>query len=117
MTGSEQPTSAELDPEDAKIVTLARSTRARNRADEGAAVRDATGRTYAAATVDLPSLKLSALEVAVAMAVSSGADRLEAAAIVSEASELSDTAVAPALDLKVGAVFLVAPDGTVLARR
>jgi hypothetical protein len=108
---------AELDAEDAKIVTLARSTRARNRAAEGAAVRDATGRTYAASTVALPSLKLSALEVAVAMAVSSGADRLEAAAIVSEAAELSDAAVAAAFDLKAGAVFLVAPDGSVVARR
>jgi hypothetical protein len=109
--------SGELDPEDAKIVTLARSTRARSRAAEGAAVRDATGRTYAAATVSLPSLKLSALDVAVAMAVSSGADRLEAAAIVSEAAELTDAVVAPALDLKAGAVFLAAPDGTVVARR
>ncbi len=110
-------TTDELDPEDAKIITLARSARARNRAAEGAAVRDATGRTYAAVTVALPSLKLSALEVAVAMAVSSGADRLEAAAVVSESVELTDAAVASAQDLKAGAVFLAAPDGTVVARR
>lgn len=64
----------ELDPEDAKIVTLARATRARVGAPEGAAVRDTTGRTYTAATVTLPSLRLSALQLAVAMAVSSGAD-------------------------------------------
>ena len=68
-----------LPPEDAKLVTLARGTRARTRAAEGAAVRDADGRTYAAATVDLPSLQVSALGVAVAMAVSSGARGLEAA--------------------------------------
>jgi hypothetical protein len=36
--------------EDAKLVTLARATRARARADEGAAVRDLDGRTYAAAS-------------------------------------------------------------------
>ena len=60
---------------------------------------------------------LSALEVAVAMAVSSGADRLEAAAIVSQATELSDADVAAARDLKVGAVFLADPDGAVVARR
>lgn len=108
---------SELDPEDAKIITLARSSRARFGAAEGAAVRDATGRTYAAVTVTLPSLALSALELAVAMAVSSGADRLEAAAVVSEATELTDAALAPALDLKVGAVFLAAPDGTLVARR
>ena len=69
-----------LDPEDQKIITLARSTRARVAASEGAAVRDETGRTYTAAAVALPSLRLSALRLAVAMAVSSGAEYLEAAA-------------------------------------
>lgn len=73
------------DPEDAKIITLARSTRARSRAAEGAAVRDTDGRTYAASTVHLPSLRLSALQLAVAMAVSSGVGGLEAAAVVTEA--------------------------------
>jgi hypothetical protein len=73
-----------LDPEDEKIITLARSTKARVAASEGAAVRDETGRTYTAASVELPSLRLSALQVAVAMAVSSGAERLEAAALVSD---------------------------------
>ncbi|MGH3067041.1 MAG: cytidine deaminase [Streptosporangiaceae bacterium] len=72
-------------PEDLKIITLARSARARVAAAEGAAVRDETGRTYAAAAVSLPSLKLSALRLAVAMAVSSGASSLEAAALVSDA--------------------------------
>ena len=64
---------AELDPEDAKIVTLARSARARTGAAEGAAVRDTDGRTYVAASVALPSLSLTALQAAVAAAVSSGA--------------------------------------------
>ena len=56
-------------PEDAKIVTLARSARARTGAAEGAAVRDPDGRTYAAGTVALPSLALTALQAAVAAAV------------------------------------------------
>lgn len=73
---------SELGPEDAKLVTLARSIRARVGAAEGAAVRDRDGRTYAAATVALPSLTLTALQVAVAMAASSGAVGLEAAAVV-----------------------------------
>src|SRR5256885_10768214 len=77
-------TEAVLSPEDQKIITLARSTRARVAASEGAAVRDETGRTYTAAAVALPSLQLSALRLAVAMAVSSGAEKLEAAALVSE---------------------------------
>ena len=53
-----------LDAEDNKIVVLARATRARTGADEGAAVRDTDGRTYAAATVTLPSLRLTALQAA-----------------------------------------------------
>ncbi|HET9896367.1 MAG TPA: cytidine deaminase [Streptosporangiaceae bacterium] len=82
---------AQLGPEDLKIITLARSARARLGSAEGAAVRDDTGRTYAAVNVILPSLRLSALVVAVAMAASSGATALEAAALVSE-----DTGPAPA---------------------
>jgi hypothetical protein len=69
----------DLSAEDRKLVTLARASMARTRSPEGAAVRDLDGRTDAAAAVDLPSLRLSALEVCVAMAVSSGAQGLEAA--------------------------------------
>ncbi len=72
----------DLLPEDAKLVTLARAARARTTAAQGAAVRDQDGRTYAAATVDLPSLQVEALDLAVAMAVSSGARGLEAGAVV-----------------------------------
>ncbi|MCW2799252.1 MAG: cytidine deaminase [Aeromicrobium sp.] len=74
----------ELSPEDAKLITLARSARTRNGAKHGAAVRDQDGRTYAATTVDLPSLTVDALDLAVAMAVSSGAKGIEAAALVAE---------------------------------
>lgn len=72
----------ELDPEDAKIVTLARSALARTGAPEGAAVRDTDGRTYIGVTVSLSSLALTALQAAVAAAVASGAAGLEAAAVV-----------------------------------
>jgi len=68
----------ELSAEDQKLVTLARATMARTRASEGAAVRDVEGRTYAAAAVALEHLSLSALEVCVAMAISSGSTGLEA---------------------------------------
>src|SRR3954466_15110431 len=71
-----------LDAEDAKIVTLARSARARTGAAQGAAVRDGDGRTYAACTVPLPSLSLTALQAAVGAAVAAGAPGLEAAAVV-----------------------------------
>ncbi len=82
----------ELDAEDAKLVTLARAARARIGALEGAAVRDQDGRTYASASVALPSLSLTALQLAVANAVASGATRLEAAAVVTEGSTLDDGA-------------------------
>jgi hypothetical protein len=72
------------DPEDRKIITLARSARARTGAVQGACVRDTDGRTYAGTSVSLPHLELSAIQVAVAMAVSSGAPGLEAAALVAE---------------------------------
>jgi hypothetical protein len=71
-----------LDAEDAKLVTLARSSRVRSGSPEGAAVRDETGRTYTAASVALPSLELSALRAAVVLAASSGVTSLEAAAVV-----------------------------------
>ncbi|MGI8888343.1 MAG: cytidine deaminase [Nocardioidaceae bacterium] len=73
------------DPEDVKLLTLARAIRARTRAAQGAAIRDLDGRTYSAVEVHLPSLQLTALQVAVAMAASSGVSGLEAAVVVSEA--------------------------------
>ncbi|MBW1601032.1 cytidine deaminase [Streptomyces sp. JJ66] len=103
-----------IDPEDRKIIVLARSARARNGVAEGAAVRDETGRTYVAATVGLPSLELSALRTAVAMAVASGATSLEAGAVVTEAEALADADLAAVADLGgTTPVLLAGPDGTV----
>jgi hypothetical protein len=105
-----------LGAEDQKIITLARSARARTGAAEGAAVRDETGRTYAAATVALPTLQLSALRLAVAMAVSSGASRLEAAAVVSEASAPRAEDLGAVADLGPQApVYHAGPDGRLRA--
>lgn len=78
-----------LPPEDNKLVVLARATRARTGAAEGAALRDRDGRTYAAATVDLPSLQVSAIGAAVSMAVASGAQGL-AAVVVLSTDEISE---------------------------
>ena len=52
-------------------------------------MRDSDGRTYAAATVRLPSLQVSALGVCVAMAVSSGSSGLEAAVLLTDAEGVS----------------------------
>ncbi len=82
-----EPTPASVvldDPEDRKLVTLARSTRARTGSSEGAAVRDLDGRTSAGARVDLPSLPLSAVGVCVAMAVASGSRGLEAVVVLAD---------------------------------
>jgi hypothetical protein len=110
MTESPSP----LDAEDRKLLTLARSTRARNSVPEGAAVRDSTGRTYVAGTVALSSLRLSALRTAVAMAVASGAEALEAAVVVTDAPALpaEDRAAVHDLGTPGTPIHLAAPDGT-----
>jgi hypothetical protein len=108
--------SAGLDPEDAKLVTLARSARVRSvvgdgLAAEGAAVRDETGRTYVAATVVRGPLRLPALHLAVASALASGARSFEAAAVVTGEDEPAGVDVLAS----IGAPSLVVagPDGTV----
>ncbi|MEW1545562.1 cytidine deaminase [Streptomyces tsukubensis] len=108
---------AEPGPEDRKIITLARSARARNGVAEGAAVRDETGRTYVAGTVALPSLELSALRTAVAMAVASGARSLEAAAVVGEAESVpaEDRAAVRDLGGPDTPVLLAGPDGRLVS--
>ena len=109
------PDPATPDPEDLKLVTLARSARARSGAPEGAAVRDDIGRTYAASTVDLPSLRLTAVQAAVAAALSSGSDRLEAVAVVGEAESLEPVDTAVLADVAVTTVLLADPSGTLRA--
>ena len=104
-----------LSAEDNKLVILARSARARVAAVEGAAVRDQDGRTYAAASVVLPSMSVTALQLAVASAVASGASSLEAAAVVTEASMLDGAGHAAVRDLALGApIHVAAPDGSLL---
>ena len=83
---------SELSPEDNKLLVLARATRARTGAPQGAAVRDLDGRTYAAATVDLPSLLLSATQVCIAMAVASGSKGLEAVVVFGGGVTAADAA-------------------------
>ncbi|MDG4805669.1 cytidine deaminase [Micromonospora sp. WMMD1120] len=110
-----RPAPTALSAEDGKLVVLARGARARVGAVEGAAVRDQDGRTYAAASVALPSLTLTALQLAVASAVAAGASRLEAAVVVTEASTLDGAGHAAVRDLAADApIHVAAPDGTVL---
>lgn len=109
-----------MNPEDAKIVTLARGARLRAHAPhtglrEGAAVRDTDGRTYAAATVENrdPALTTSALRAAVAAGASSGVRTFEAAALVTEGL-VSEADLAVLREFGVGVPLHVAgPDGVV----
>jgi cytidine deaminase len=109
-----------VNPEDAKIVTLARGARLRAHAPhtglrEGAAVRDTDGRTYAAATVENrdPGLTTSALRAAVAAGASSGVRTFEAAALVTEGL-VSEADLAVLREFGVGVPIHVAgPDGVV----
>ncbi|MEC3977213.1 cytidine deaminase [Amycolatopsis sp. H20-H5] len=104
----------DLDAEDQKLVTLARSARARTEAAEGAAVRDTDGRTYAAATVDQPSFQLTALQAAVAAALSSGAEGVEAAVVVTADALVKESSVHAVRDLaKDAPIIRTGPDGAV----
>lgn len=116
MTDSDHPAAGQLlEPEDAKLIVLARAARNRTGAIEGAAVRDRDGRTYVAATVALPALRLSALQGAVASAVSSGVTSLAAAALVSAAETDDDDGVSAVRDLsKSATVFFAGIDGALL---
>ncbi|TXG91498.1 cytidine deaminase [Rhodococcus rhodnii] len=105
----------DLDPEDDKLVVLARGAAGRTDGARGAAVRDLDGRTYAAGAVSLAALELSALQAAVAAAVSSGARGLEAAALVGSSDQ--DAGIAAVRELSPDAVVLGARlDGSVEAR-
>jgi hypothetical protein len=105
-----------LDAEDAKLVTLARSGRVRavvvDLPQEGAAVRDDTGRTYLAATVEKGPLALSALHLAVASALASGARGFEAAAVVTDSEQPAGTDVLEAVG--VPKLIVARPDGSIV---
>ncbi len=106
----------ELDAEDAKLVTLARGARGRVGARSGAAVRDETGRTYSGATVELPHLKISALQLAVAQAVAAGAKSCECAVVVAPDGGVFDDDLDAVRDLGGGRarVLGVLPSGEIV---
>lgn len=113
MSDADPAPAAPLDAEDAKLVTLARTTRVRVGTAQAAAVRDDTGRTYAAAEVSLPSLTLTALQAAVTLAVASGARGLEGAATVGDPPSVDEVSMAAMRELAGTGVrvHLAGPDG------
>jgi hypothetical protein len=66
-----------INQEDTKLVTLATSTLARSGAQQAAALRDNTGRTYVAVNVVSPSLNLDAFEAVLTVALASGISGIE----------------------------------------
>ncbi len=64
-------------PEDVKLVTLAKATLTRSGAKQAAALRDNTGRTYVAISVASPSLNLDAFEAVLTVALASGITGVE----------------------------------------
>ena len=72
-------------PEDIKLLTLATSTLARSGAQQAAALRDITGRTYVAINVSSPSLNLDAFEAVLTVALASGITGIES--VVATGSE------------------------------
>ena len=108
-----------MDPEDEKLVTLARAAYGRALVSTwrpaGAAVRDDMGRTYAAASVEIDGASVTALQLAVASAVSSGARSFEAAAVVSD-DPAPDVEGLKALAVfgAVPVILRARPDGTLV---
>lgn len=101
--------------EDLKLVTLARGAMARVGATAGAAVRDQDGRTYSGAAVVLVHRSVSALELAVAVAVASGASSLEAAVQVGGDVADDDIALVRSVLQPDGLFALFSPRGDLVS--
>ncbi len=100
-TDERQPPSAD----DGKLATLARAVRARTGAVTAAAARDDLGRTYVAASIELPSLSLSAVQALAAVALSSGTDRLDTVLLLGGAGRPGDDDQTVLDDLSVATVL------------
>ena len=100
--------------ENQKLLTLASASMQRNNVKQSAALRDGTGRTHVGNAIGLTTLSLDALQVALAMALSSGAEVIEAAVVVGEhPSEISRENVREIS--KNALIWHVISDGTIHA--
>jgi cytidine deaminase len=104
---------SELAAEDAKLHTLAKGSRSRISAAEGAALRDETGRTYASANISLSTLKLSAIQAVVAQAAAAGSRGIETVVLVAKSPEIDEASVSAVRELAgEGIPILSVSDGS-----
>ena len=95
-------------PEDLKLVTLAKNTLARSGALQAAALRDNTGRTYVAINVASPELTLDACEAVLTVALASGITGIES--VVYVGAESARIQVIKAFDSSA-LIFFISLDG------
>ena len=95
-------------PEDLKLVTLAKNTLARSGALQAAGLRDNTGRTYVAINIASPELTLDACEAVLTVALASGIIGIEC--VVYAGAESARIQVIKAFDTSA-TVFFISPEG------
>jgi len=105
----------QLSAEDLKLVTLARAARGRIESASGACVRDQDGRTYSGATVKILDREISALELAIATAVASGAKHLEAVCVLGELASEGDVTQAKSVLHSGGLIIQCDAGGEVIS--
>lgn len=71
-------------PEDVKLETLAHATLRRTGADQAAALRDSTGRTYVAIGISLPSFSVDCIAAVFTVAMASQISGIEAVVVVGD---------------------------------
>ena len=94
--------------EDRKLAILASNTLTRSGANEAAALRDTTGRTYVAINVQSPSLNLDAFEAVLTVALASGITGIES--VVATGAQPSNVKAIKDF-APTATVFYIAADG------
>ena len=97
-----------INAEDRKLVILATNTLARSGAQQAAALRDTTGRTYVAINVQSPSLNLDAFEAVLTVALASGITGIES--VVATGAQPSNVKAIKDF-APTATVFFIAADG------
>jgi hypothetical protein len=88
-------------PEDLKLLTLAKATMARSNSISAAALRDNTGRTYVAVPVKSGDFEIDSLLAVLVVAKASGISGIEAIVLAGQAAPASSIAIIRAEDAAV----------------